>query len=77
MELAKHGQTAVTLEELAVPFSRHLCDHLRTAPKQATSTKSQFLDACRRYNAGEISYQKLIDVTVAKGFNNVIDAFLI
>ena len=75
MELAKHGQTAVTLEELAVPFSRHLCYHLRTAPKQATSTKSQFLDACRRYNAGEISYQKLIDVTVAKGFNNVIDAF--
>ena len=29
MELAKHGQTAVTLEELAVPFSRHLCDHLK------------------------------------------------
>lgn len=63
------------LEDLASPFSRHLCDHLRLADKQGTFKQSRFLDACRRANAGEISQEKLIEETVRLGFVNVIDAF--
>ena len=75
LELVPTGKTVVTLDELAVPFSKYLCQHIENAPKQATSQRSQFLDACKQYNDGLISHQKLIDITVAKGFNNVIDAF--
>lgn len=46
LELAPAGKSEITLEELAVPFSRNLCEHLRSAPKQATSQSSSFLDAC-------------------------------
>lgn len=69
------GKTEISLAELAVPYSAEICEHLKTASKQTTSQTSAFLDACKKYNEGEISHQMLIDVTVAKGFNNVIDAF--
>ena len=65
----------VKLEELAEPFSRHLCDHLRHSEKQATSSSSRFLEACRQANHGEISGDQLRDTTVRLGFLNVIDAF--
>jgi hypothetical protein len=65
----------VTLEELAVPFPAHVCQHLRNADKQATSAGSKFLDACRQANAGELSQDALVAKTVRLGFNNVIDAF--
>lgn len=47
LELGAQGLELVTLEELAVPFSRHLCRHLAVVDRQATSQRSQFLDACR------------------------------
>ncbi len=75
LEIAPTGKTEITLAELAVPYSAALCEHLKTAPKQATSQSSAFLDACRQFNEGQINHQQLIDVTVSKGFNNVIDAF--
>ena len=75
LEIAPTDKTTVTLEELSEPFSRNLCEHLLKAPKQATSQSSQFLDACRSYNEGEISKEKLLSITLQKGFNNVIDAF--
>lgn len=75
LSLAKSGKTVITLDELAVPYSRNLCHHIATAPKQATSQSSTFLEACKNYNDGIIPYQKLLDTTVSKGFNNVIDAF--
>ena len=75
LEIAPTGKTIITLEELAVPFSRHICEHIATAPKQATSQNSRFLQTCKDYNAGKIVYQQLIDTTVSLGFNNVIDAF--
>jgi len=65
----------VKLEELADPFSRHLREHLRLADKQATSSSSRFLDACRQVDRGEISEEQLRDTTVKLGFANVIDAF--
>ena len=65
----------VSLEELAIPFARRICDHLRLADKQGTFKRSRFLDACRQANVGEFSEQKLAEKTVQLGFNNVIDAF--
>lgn len=74
-EVDKSGSDLVTLEDLAVPFSRHLCEHLLHAPKQITSRGSQYLKACVQFNNGEISQDKLTETTVRLGFNNVIDAF--
>ena len=75
LEIALTGKSDITLEELAVPFSRHICEHIATAPRQATSQQSRFLQACKDFNAGKVTYQKLIDITVSLGFNNVVDAF--
>lgn len=65
----------ILLEELALPFARALCRHLKDASKQATNSSSRFLDECRRFNAGSSSEDELRDATVRLGFNNVIDAF--
>jgi hypothetical protein len=75
IELKASSGQLVKLDELAGPFSRHLCDHLRTAEKQGTSSSSKFLDACRKFNSGELTNEQLIEHTVRYGFNNVIDAF--
>jgi hypothetical protein len=75
LELADQGSDVVSLGELAVPFARHVCEHLALADKQATSAQSRFLDACRAHNRGELTQSQLIDQTARLGFNNVIDAF--
>ena len=75
LELSQQDKTVITLDELSDPFSRHLCEHIANSPKQATSGTSQFLDACKNFNAGTISKEELLDVTAKKGFINVIDAF--
>jgi hypothetical protein len=74
-EVDKTGSDLITLDQLAVPFSRHLCEHLKHAPKQITSRSSQFLETCLKFNNGEITHAQLIEATVRLGFNNVIDAF--
>lgn len=74
-ELAPKSKSEVYLEELAVPFSKNICRHLESAPKQVTSKSSSFLDSCASFNKGAIDVDELIDQTVKKGFNNVIDAF--
>lgn len=74
-DVDKSGSDLVTLEDLAIPFGRHLCQHLLHAPKQITSRGSQYLEACVQFNNGEISQDKLTETTVRLGFNNVIDAF--
>ena len=75
LEIAPTGKTFVTLEELAEPFSRHITEHLKLAQKQTTSRSSSFLNACDRFNQGEISQDELIAITVRRGFDNVINAF--
>lgn len=75
LEFRHRGNDLVRLEELAEPFSRHLCLHLANAPRQSTSASSRFLDTCRRFNTGEADQGELIDTTRAIGFTNVIDAF--
>jgi hypothetical protein len=75
LELAEAGKTGASLEELAVPFSRELCAHIREVDTQSTSPGSRFLDACRHFNAGRITEDEMVSTTALLGFNNVIDAF--
>ena len=75
LEITPTGKTTISLDELAVPFSHHLCEHIAHAPKQTTSNSSRFLDACKNFNSGDISHTALIETAVKLGFNNVIDAF--
>jgi hypothetical protein len=75
LEMSEKQGDLIRLEELAVPFSRHICAHLRASPKQITAPSSGFLDACARFNRGELTDHQLIDTTVRMGFKNVIDAF--
>lgn len=73
--LKEQGKTVVTLDQLAYPFSQHICEHLKLVDKQATSNSSKFLDVCRAYNCNQIDQNTLIQKTVQYGFANVIDAF--
>ena len=75
LEFAKKNTEVITLDQLADPFSRYLCEHLKIADKQATSQSSRFLDSCRKFNAGETTPDELIGITSKLGFVNVIDAF--
>lgn len=75
LELAPEGGDFVRLDELALPYARRLAAHLQESDKQSTSRSSQFLDACRAFNGGQIQEDMLVEQTVRLGFNNVIDAF--
>jgi 5-methylcytosine-specific restriction endonuclease McrA len=75
LDLAVAGKEFVSLEDLAVPYSNYICQHLVHANKQGTAPTSQFLDACRTFNRDPSNKDELIDATVRKGFENVIDAF--
>lgn len=75
LELIPSGKSVISLEELAEPYAKHICEHIANAPKQATSSSSKFLTACSDFNSGVISKTELINKTVQLGFNNVIDAF--
>ncbi len=74
-ELADSNNDFISLEQLAEPFSRHICDHLKEAPKQTTSSSSKFLTSCSDFNLGKIDQDTLNLQTVRLGFHNVIDAF--
>jgi hypothetical protein len=67
IELSAREQAAISLEDLAEPFSRYIVEHLAKAPKQATSSSSRFLDSCRKFAAGEVSKDELIGQTTKLG----------
>lgn len=71
---ARPDEFRISLEDLAEPFARHVCEHLKITLKQSTSPSSKFLDACRAYNTDAISKSDLIAQTTKLGFVNVIDA---
>jgi 5-methylcytosine-specific restriction endonuclease McrA len=75
LDLAARQQTFVPLPDLAVPYAAGLCQHLQAEDRQSTSAQSQFLDACRSRNRGELADAQLTEATVRLGFANVIDAF--
>jgi 5-methylcytosine-specific restriction endonuclease McrA len=75
IDLKSKQNDLIKLEDLSVPFSRHLCEHLKHNDKQITSPSSPFLETCKKYNQKKISEDELIQTTKKKGFINVIDAF--
>lgn len=75
LTLDPQSDEVVTLEQLAAPYAEAICRHLKSAERQTTSRSSQFLDACRRFNAGTCTHDDLVEVTIRLGFENVIDAF--
>ncbi len=75
IDLYREGKSSFKIEELAVPYSRHLCEHLKQHPKQATQNKSTFLDKLREFNSGNINNEEMIEHTLRYGFNYVLDAF--
>jgi hypothetical protein len=75
LELADKETTFISLEDLALPFSTHLADHIQHSEKQITSSSSKYLQKCKDFNQGIIDQDELISSTVSLGFNNVIDAF--
>lgn len=75
LELGKGPNDRIRLEDLAVPFARHICAHLKEVPRQCTSQSSRFLAECGRFIRGEIAEDQLRLATAPLGFENVIDAF--
>ena len=77
LELAPGGKSTITLEELAHAYVRHTLEHLRLCDSQSqqTNVPYPFLEACRRYDRGEISYEELISITAREGFKVVLDKF--
>lgn len=75
LELSLAGKDFVSLEELAVPFSRQVTEHIRSGKRQSTSPSSKFLYGCQLYVDGKIEEDELIAHTTSYGFKNVIDAF--
>jgi len=71
---AQSGQL-IKLTDLAPHYAGHIAAHLTHSPKQATSTSSKFLDACKSYGIDSYDKEKLVDQTVRLGFSDVIDAF--
>ncbi len=75
LDLDIDNKAFFTLEELAIPFSQHLVEHLKNGKRQTTSRSSKFLYACTLFGEGKLSFDELIDITKKIGFLNVLDAF--
>ena len=75
LELAGQGKALVPLTELAVPFARHVCEHLKASDKQATSPRAGSSTPAASSTRARSAEERLVDTTVRLGFNNVIDAF--
>jgi len=75
--LVEKEKTKISLEELAIPFANSIVEHLKKNDKQGSSGSSKFLDGCRKYINGQITQNKLYQITEKLGFVNVVDAFQI
>ena len=65
----------IGVEDLAVPFSKNISEHLKENDRQLTGAKNTFLNACRKFNRSEISESELVSETTQHGFRYVFDAF--
>lgn len=75
LELASKETNTFSLKEISPLFVNSILEHLKKNEKQGNSNSSTFLNACRKYNNGDIDYDNLLNVTEKYGFVNVIDAF--
>ncbi|MEE1274642.1 MAG: HNH endonuclease domain-containing protein [Olegusella sp.] len=75
LDVAAQGRDTISLPELAVPYARHMCEHLERRPRQATGNAGAFITSCVEYNSGAIDQGALVDRTARAGFRYVLDAF--
>lgn len=75
LHLTSKETNNITLKDLSPLFVDDILQHLKQNDKQGNSSSSSFLNACRRFNKNEITYDNLLDITEKQGFINVIDAF--
>lgn len=75
LDLISKEKNTVSLTEIAPLYVQSILEHLKSNDKQGNAQTSKFLQACRNYNNGLISYDELISKTIRDGFNNVVDAF--
>jgi hypothetical protein len=75
LDIIPSQQDSISLEDLAIPYSKYLCEHLKKTPRQATGSFGKFPNACKAYNEGRLGFEQLIEATEKNGFNDVLDAF--
>lgn len=75
LKLASKETNTFSLKEISPLFVNSILEHLKKNDKQGNSNSSTFLNACRKYNNGDIDYDNLLSVTEKYGFVNVVDAF--
>jgi hypothetical protein len=75
LQLAEQDKSFIRLEDLAIPYARHIIEHLKQNDKQGNSTSSKFLNGCRDFINGKINEPQLHRLTEQYGFINVVDAF--
>jgi hypothetical protein len=75
LEIIEKENTRISLTDLSVAFANNIIEHLKISDKQGSSPSSSFLDACRSHLSGDISIQKVYEITEKIGFKDVVDAF--
>ena len=75
IELGSQEKELLSLDELAKPFSLHICHHLKKNPAQTAQSPGKFLKACIAYNAQEMNFDELLFRTQKEGFRYVIEHF--
>jgi hypothetical protein len=75
LEVARDGFTSVSLDDLAVPFSRHMVEHTRQVPRQSVTPSNRYVALCRHYVEGAINETELHSATMVHGFRYVLEAF--
>lgn len=75
LQLTSKEATTITLKDLSPIYVDSILQHLKQNNKQGNSSSSSFLNACRKFNEREISYDNLLAITEKQGFENVVDAF--
>lgn len=85
LELAPKGKSIITLEELAEPFSRHICEHLSSAESkglplsesqgQPSSHPYRAIEICKDFHLGNIDRDELIQKIKEKGLTVVLNRF--
>lgn len=75
LEIIEKEKTRISLTDLSVPFANNIIEHLKISDKQGSSASSSLLNACRSHLSGDISIQKVYEITEKIGFKDVVDAF--
>ena len=75
LQLVSKETNSISIKDLSPLFVESILKHIKNNDRQGNSNSSSFLDACRKYNNNEITYDNLLYTTEKQGFNNVIDAF--